>query len=53
MEVQELDKDSLATIFIDPLSSYKELKLFQEIYKDIFFNDNFIKNYEKKFKRYS
>jgi len=45
MEIQK-KRNNLAVIFIDPPSSEKERKLFQEIYKEIFLNDRFIKEYK-------
>jgi len=44
MEIQS-DSGSLGILFLDPPSSSKELKEFQEIYREIFLNDQFIEEY--------
>lgn len=45
MEIQD-DFNNLGVLFLDPPSSNRELKEFQEIYKDIFLRDSFIKEYK-------
>jgi len=44
MEIQS-DSGNLGILFLDPPSSSKELKEFQEIYREIFLNDQFIEEY--------
>ena len=44
MEIQT--QAGLAVIFLDPPSDWKKLKLFQEIYREIFLNDQFINDFK-------
>lgn len=45
MEIQN-NPGNLAVIFLDPPSTHRELKLFQEIYREIFLNDRLIENFK-------